>query len=76
MTAIRTHCPGVLAQGLKRILPCTFTQIYIDANVSADERLQRSANIANDAAGTHDDATNQPNMPRNAVTIETQTSRA
>jgi hypothetical protein len=38
--------------------------------------LQGSADIPNDAAGTHDDATDQPNMPRNTVTIETESRRA
>jgi hypothetical protein len=43
---------------------------------SRDERLQSGADVADNAAGAHNDPTNQTQMLCNVVTVKSESSRA
>jgi hypothetical protein len=67
---------GVLAHLVEGIQPGALAQACINADIAADQRLQGSPDIPDDAAGPNNNAANQTKMPRHPISFETESRRA
>jgi len=58
---------SVLEQQPERVLPCSLTQLGVERDVAADDRLKRRTDIADNAAGADDDASDETEIFDGAV---------
>src|SRR5262245_5900653 len=65
----------VLEHQLVRILPCLFTELGVERDVAADQRLQRRAKRPDDAAGADDDASDQTDVTNDATAWKVEGGR-
>ena len=72
---VRAQLQRMLHAKLECVLTRFFTQISQDRDVAADQSLQAGANRAEDGARSHDNATHDPKIFHNSVTIEFERRR-
>ena len=66
---------SVLEQQPERVLPCSLTELGVERDVAADDRLKRRTDIADNAAGADDDASDETEIFDGAVAREIEGRR-